>query len=63
MYLEIEDNFMVPEVFSCDFDFILTATGLFSVVSLGLFAPDFLSKIAKKKKMAGILQFKSFIRY
>ena len=49
MYLEIEDNFIVPEVFSCDFDFILTATGLFSVVSLGLFAPDFLSKIAKKK--------------
>lgn len=47
IYLEIEDNLVVPEVFSCVFDFILTATGLFSVVSRGLFAPDFLSKIVK----------------
>ena len=46
-YLEIEDNFAVPEVFSCVVDFILTATGLFSVASRGLFAPDFLSEIAK----------------
>ena len=47
IYLEIIDNFVVPEVFSCVFDFILAATGLFSVASRGLFAPDFLSKIAK----------------
>ena len=46
-YLEIEDSFTVPEVFSCVVDFILTATGLFSVASHGLFAPDFLSEIAK----------------
>lgn len=44
IYLEIEDNFVVPEVFSCVLDFILTATGLFSVASRGLFAPNFLSK-------------------
>ena len=47
IYLEIEDNFVVPVVFSCVFDFILAATGLFSVTSRGLFAPDFLSEIAK----------------
>ena len=47
IYLEIDDNFVVPEVFSCVFDFILAATGLFSVASRGLFAPNFLSKIAK----------------
>ena len=46
-YLEIEDSFAVSEVFSCVVDFILTATGLFSVASRGLFAPDFLSEIAK----------------
>ena len=46
-YLEIEDSFAVPEVFSCVVDFILTATGLFSVASRGLFAPDFLSEIVK----------------
>lgn len=44
IYLEIEDNFVVPEVFSCVLDFILTATGLFSVASRGLFAPNFLPK-------------------
>ena len=47
IYLEMEDNFVVPEVFSCVLDFILTATGLFSVPSRGLFAPDFLSKNCK----------------
>ena len=47
-HLEIEDNFVVPGLFSCVVDLILTATGLFSVASLGLFAPDFLSIIVTK---------------
>lgn len=45
-YLDIVDGLEeLAQDLSFVFDFILMATGLFSVASRGLFAPVFLSKI------------------